>query len=57
MKKIPTTPPAEQPSTATTAPDEKLTKLYARLERTKPGFDESKRVSAQILEEIFDRLK
>jgi len=54
MKKMPTTTPAEQPSAPATVPAEKLSKLYARLEKTKPGSDESKRVSEQILEAIFE---
>ena len=52
MKKMPTTiqaAPAPAP-----APKGKLDDLYARLEKTKPGSEESKRVSEQILEAIFD---
>ncbi|MBZ5630410.1 MAG: hypothetical protein LAO06_16240 [Acidobacteriia bacterium] len=52
MKKMPnatSAPPAPAPT-----PKGKLDDLYARLEKTKPGSEESKRLSEQILEAIFD---
>jgi hypothetical protein len=52
MKKMPSqAAPAPAPYPA---PKSKLDELYARLEKTKPGSEESKRVSEQILETIFD---
>jgi len=51
---MPTTVQAAPTSTPAPAPKGKLDDLYTRLEKTKPGSEESKRVSEQILEVIFD---
>jgi hypothetical protein len=54
MKKMPTTIQAAPEPAPAPAPKGKLDDLYARLEKAKPGSEESKRVSEQILEAIFD---
>lgn len=54
MKKTPTRTSPEPTPTSSASPEDKLSQLYARLEKVKPGSAESKRVSEQILETIFD---
>jgi hypothetical protein len=54
MKKMPSAVQATPAPAPAPAPKSKLDELYARLEKTKPGSEESKRVSEQILETIFD---
>jgi len=42
-------PPARKPPTSKTG---SLRKLYARLEKTRPGSEESKRISQEIVDAI-----
>jgi hypothetical protein len=44
--------PARGRKAAQASPKKTLRELYARLEKTQPGSEESKRISAQILDAI-----